>query len=88
MGGGVKRKHRYLALYFTHLNIVQAVKVQSRIQHMQFCREISYVASCTHNEGSQKLTNNGEREGGGGVTISPKNDDVVCEQALWPVAFP
>ena len=47
-----------------------------------FCRKDSIVASYTHKGGgSQKVTNDDEREGGG-VTIPPKIDDVIYEQPL------
>ena len=42
-----------------------------------------YVASYARDEGgSQKVTN--DDEGEGGVTLPPKNDDVIYEQPLIP----
>ena len=58
------------------------LQLWSETQHTLFCREISFVASYTRDEGggSQKVTN--DDEGEGGVTIPPKIDDVIYEQPL------
>ena len=61
---------------------MKGLQLWSGTQHTLFCREISFVASYTRDEGggSQKVTN--DDEGEGGVTIPPKNDDVIYEQSL------
>ena len=62
---------------------MKGLQLWSKVQHTLFCREISYVASYARDEGgSQKVTN--DDKGEGGVTIPPKNDDVIYEQPLTP----
>ena len=59
---------------------MKGLQLWSKVQHTLFCREINYVASYVRHEGgSQKVTNDDE---GGGVTIPPKNDDVIYEHPL------
>ena len=60
---------------------VNALQLWPKVQHTLFCREINHVASYARDEGggSQKVTNDDEGEG---VSIPPKNDDVIYEQPL------
>ena len=51
---------------------VKGLQLWSKVQHTQFCRKISYVASYARDEGggSQKVTN--DDEGGGGGQHTPQ----------------